>query len=72
MDGDNAAAVHRGAADAGRDRLDQGLDEDATSFRPTYNGEEQEPELFPGAFPTLLANGGIAVGMATSTAAQRR
>jgi len=45
-----------------------GLDEDAVAYRPTYNGEEQEPELFPGLFPNLLANGasGIAVGMATS------
>lgn len=45
-----------------------GLDEDAVAYRPTYNGEEQEPELFPCLFPNLLANGasGIAVGMATS------
>src|SRR6185295_6575592 len=37
-------------------------------YRPTYNGEEEEPELLPGLFPNLLANGaaGIAVGMATS------
>ncbi|MCE3519861.1 hypothetical protein LXJ58_34465, partial [Escherichia coli] len=43
-------------------------DEDAVAYRPTYNGEEQEPELFPGLFPNLLANGaaGIAVGMATN------
>src|SRR3546814_3878215 len=48
--------------------LMDGLDENATDFRPTYNGEDEEPELFPGAFPNLLANGaaGIAVGMATS------
>ncbi|MBS0478844.1 MAG: DNA topoisomerase IV subunit A, partial [Proteobacteria bacterium] len=48
--------------------LMDGLDEDAVGFRPTYNGEEQEPELMPGLFPNLLANGaaGIAVGMATS------
>src|SRR4029453_16122377 len=32
------------------------------------NGEEEEPEVFPGLSPNLLANGasGIAVGMATS------
>ena len=35
---------------------------------PTYDGEESEPVVLPGAFPNLLANGaaGIAVGMATS------
>ena len=44
-----------------------GLDEGTVDFRPTYNGEEEEPEVFPGLFPNLLANGasGIAVGMAT-------
>ena len=45
-----------------------GIDEDAVDFRPTYDGEETEPVVLPGAFPNLLANGaaGIAVGMATS------
>ena len=45
-----------------------GIDEDAVDFRPTYDGEESEPIVLPGAFPNLLANGaaGIAVGMATS------
>ncbi|PKP98170.1 MAG: DNA topoisomerase IV subunit A [Alphaproteobacteria bacterium HGW-Alphaproteobacteria-15] len=45
-----------------------GLDEGTIDFIPTYNGEEGEPEIFPGLFPNLLANGssGIAVGMATS------
>jgi Type IIA topoisomerase (DNA gyrase/topo II, topoisomerase IV), A subunit len=45
-----------------------GLDEGTVDFQPTYNGEEEEPEIFPGLFPNLLANGasGIAVGMATS------
>src|SRR3569833_575513 len=70
IDGDNAAAYRYTEA-----RLTQvasdlmvGLDEDAVGFRPTYNNEEQEPELMPGLFPNLLANGasGIAVGMATS------
>ncbi|MCB2063344.1 MAG: DNA topoisomerase IV subunit A, partial [Novosphingobium sp.] len=42
--------------------------EGTVDFHPTYNGEEEEPEIFPGLFPNLLANGatGIAVGMATS------
>ncbi len=48
--------------------LMEGLDEGTVDFIPTYNGEEEEPEIFPGIFPNLLANGasGIAVGMATS------
>lgn len=70
IDGDNAAAYRYTEARLTQVAIDlmDGLDEDATEFRPTYNGEEQEPELFPGAFPNLLANGasGIAVGMATS------
>ncbi|WP_375705553.1 DNA gyrase subunit A, partial [Bartonella sp. AA86SXKL] len=40
----------------------------AIDFRLTYNEEDEEPIVLPGAFPNLLANGssGIAVGMATS------
>jgi topoisomerase-4 subunit A len=70
VDGDNAAAMRyteaRLTAVAGE--LMAGLDEGTVDFRPTYNGEEDEPEVFPGLFPNLLANGasGIAVGMATS------
>lgn len=70
IDGDNAAAYRYTEARLTQVAIDlmDGLDEDAVAFRPTYNGEEQEPELFPGLFPNLLANGasGIAVGMATS------
>ena len=46
----------------------RGIDEDAVDFKKTYNEEEEEPIVLPGAFPNLLANGssGIAVGMATS------
>ncbi|WP_066546836.1 MULTISPECIES: DNA topoisomerase IV subunit A [unclassified Sphingomonas] len=70
IDGDNAAAYRYTEARLTPVAIDlmDGLDEDAADFRPTYNGEEQEPELFPGLFPNLLANGasGIAVGMATS------
>ena len=70
VDGDNAAAMRYTEA-----RLTQaagdlmaGLDEGTVDYKPTYNGEEEEPEVFPGLFPNLLANGasGIAVGMATS------
>jgi len=70
VDGDNAAAMRYTEArlTAAAIRLMEGLDEQTVDFRPTYNGEEEEPEVFPGLFPNLLANGaqGIAVGMATS------
>ena len=70
IDGDNAAAMRYTEArltEAAADLMD-GLDEACVPFRETYNGEEEEPEVFPAAFPNLLANGasGIAVGMATS------
>lgn len=70
IDGDNAAAYRYTEAKltAVAMALMSGIDEGAVDFRPTYNGEEEEPEVFPGLFPNLLANGasGIAVGMATS------
>ena len=70
IDGDNAAAMRYTEArltEVARALL-AGIDEDAIDFRPTYDGEESEPVVLPGAFPNLLANGssGIAVGMATS------
>src|SRR3954468_17718945 len=68
--GDNAAAMRYTEArmTAAAVELMAGLDEGTVAFKPTYNGEEEEPEVFPGIFPNLLANGasGIAVGMATS------
>jgi topoisomerase-4 subunit A len=70
IDGDNAAAYRYTEARLTpiAMHLMAGLDEGTVDFRPTYNGEEEEPEVFPGLFPNLLANGasGIAVGMATS------
>jgi len=70
IDGDNAAAMRYTEARLTQAAADlmSGLDEGTVDFRPTYNGEEEEPEVFPGLFPNLLANGasGIAVGMATS------
>ncbi len=70
IDGDNAAAYRYTEArlTAVAMQLMSGVDEGTVDFRPTYNGEEEEPEVFPGLFPNLLANGasGIAVGMATS------
>ncbi len=46
------------------------IDEDTVDFRPNYDGQEQEPEVLPAAYPNLLVNGaaGIAVGMATNMA----
>ncbi len=70
IDGDNAAAYRYTEARLTRTAIElmNGLDESATDFKPTYNGEDEEPEVMPGLFPNLLANGasGIAVGMATS------
>ena len=70
IDGDNAAAYRYTEARLTAVAIDlmAGLDEGTVDFRPTYNGEETEPEVMPGLFPNLLANGasGIAVGMATS------
>jgi topoisomerase IV subunit A len=70
IDGDNAAAYRYTEARLTKTAIElmQGLDENATDFKPTYNGEDEEPEVMPGLFPNLLANGasGIAVGMATS------
>ena len=70
IDGDNAAAYRYTEArlTSIAMQLMAGLDEGTVDFRATYNGEEEEPEVFPGLFPNLLANGasGIAVGMATS------
>jgi topoisomerase IV subunit A len=70
VDGDNPAAMRYTEArltDIAQ-LLINGIDEDAIDFKPTYDGSEQEPNVLPGAFPNLLANGsqGIAVGMATS------
>ncbi len=45
-----------------------GLDEDSVDMMPNFDGTTVEPVVMPGAFPNLLANGGmgIAVGMATN------
>ncbi|SON55756.1 DNA topoisomerase 4 subunit A [Hartmannibacter diazotrophicus] len=70
IDGDNAAAMRYTEARLTEvaSLLLDGLDQDAVDFRETYDGEDREPIVLPGAFPNLLANGssGIAVGMATS------
>ncbi|MDH3234176.1 MAG: DNA topoisomerase IV subunit A [Alphaproteobacteria bacterium] len=70
VDGDNAAAMRYTEARLTEvaQALLEGIDEDAVDFRPTYDGEGEEPAVLPANFPNLLANGasGIAVGMATS------
>lgn len=70
IDGDNAAAYRYTEARMTEvaSLLLEGIEQDAVDFRPTYNEEDEEPVVLPGAFPNLLANGssGIAVGMATS------
>ena len=70
IDGDNAAAYRYTEARLSEVaiQLMRGVDDGSVDFRATYNGEDEEPEVFPGLFPNLLANGasGIAVGMATS------
>ena len=70
IDGDNPAAMRYTEARLTQvaQAMLQGIDEISVDFRPTYDGEESEPLVLPGAFPNLLANGaaGIAVGMATS------
>ncbi|MFZ2102951.1 MAG: DNA topoisomerase IV subunit A [Oricola sp.] len=70
IDGDNAAAMRYTEARMTEvaTLLLEGINEDAVDFRKTYNEEDEEPIVLPGAFPNLLANGssGIAVGMATS------
>jgi topoisomerase-4 subunit A len=70
IDGDNAAAYRYTEARLTKTamQLMAGLEDGTVTFHPTYNGEDEEPEIFPGLFPNLLANGatGIAVGMATS------
>ncbi len=70
IDGDNAAAMRYTEARMTEvaSEILTGITEDAVDFRLTYNEEDEEPTVLPGAFPNLLCNGssGIAVGMATS------
>jgi topoisomerase IV subunit A len=70
VDGDNAAAMRytESRLSPVAQAMLEGIDENAVDFRPTYDGEDQEPVVLPARFPNLLANGaaGIAVGMATS------
>ncbi len=70
VDGDNPAAMRytESRLTVIGELLLDGLDDDGTDYRATYDGKESEPLVLPGGFPNLLANGssGIAVGMATN------
>lgn len=70
IDGDNAAAMRYTEARLTEVAMAllEGIELDTVDFRPTYDGQEEEPMILPASFPNLLANGseGIAVGMATS------
>jgi len=70
IDGDNAAAMRYTEAKLTTvaEALLEDLDSDTVGFHDTYDGDGQEPDVLPSAFPNLLANGstGIAVGMATN------
>ncbi|MBI1211077.1 MAG: DNA topoisomerase IV subunit A [Alphaproteobacteria bacterium] len=70
VDGDNPAAMRYTECRLTEAAITllEGIDEDGTDFRPSYNDENKEPLILTGGFPNLLANGsgGIAVGMATN------
>src|SRR5579862_1580927 len=70
LDGDGAAAMRytESRLTEVAEALLANIDENTVDFRPTYDGENEEPLVLPARFPNLLANGaaGIAVGMATS------
>ena len=70
VDGDSAAAMRYTEARLTRvaEVLMDDLESGTVDFRANYDESEQEPVVFSGAFPNLLANGssGIAVGMSTN------
>ena len=70
IDGDSAAAMRYTEARLTdvAEALLEGLDDETVEFRPTYDGDGDEPVVLAARFPQLLANGatGIAVGMATN------
>lgn len=70
IDGDAAAAMRYTEAKLSKIAMEllRDLNKDTVDFVPNYDGEEQEPVVFPARFPNLLVNGisGIAVGMATN------
>lgn len=43
------------------------IEKDAVPFVENYNGNKMEPSILPGAFPNLLANGGMGIGVGLSS-----
>ena len=70
IDGDPPAAMRYTEARLARpaEELLVDLDKGTVDFKPSYDGNAQEPAVLPARFPNLLVNGagGIAVGMATN------
>jgi DNA gyrase subunit A len=70
IDGDGPAAMRYTEARLTSVAMEllEDINLDTVEYVPNYDGERQEPSVFPGKFPNLLCNGsaGIAVGMASS------
>ena len=69
-DGPAASRYTEARLDRAAMRMTEDLGEDVVNFVPNYDGQYQQPEVLPAAYPNLLVNGttGIAVGMATNMA----
>lgn len=69
-DGPAASRYTEARLDRAAMRMTEDLGEDVVDFVPNYDGQYQQPEVLPAAYPNLLVNGatGIAVGMATNMA----
>ncbi|MFZ5475498.1 MAG: DNA gyrase subunit A [Myxococcota bacterium] len=69
VDGDNAAAYRYTECRMTKlaEELLADIDKETVDFSPNFDGQTEEPDVLPAAFPNLLVNGseGIAVGMAT-------
>lgn len=70
IDGDPAAAYRYTEARLEGTAVDilADLDKGTVEYKPNFDDRQEEPEVLPGRFPNLLANGvaGIAVGLATN------
>jgi DNA gyrase subunit A len=70
IDGDMAAAMRYTEARLSKMAMEllRDINKETIDYKPNYDGEENEPVVFPARFPNLLVNGssGIAVGMATN------
>jgi topoisomerase-4 subunit A len=66
LTGDSAAAPRYIEARLSKFALEVAFDYQTTTFHPSYDGRNQEPDTLPIKFPLLLAQGaeGIAVGLA--------